>query len=103
MQRHFNSLKRHPTVLAEYVKKSIPPSLIPNLFKRSSIEPDALGEVITALRSSVETDPELGPSTCLAYLSALVRTFSSRCSVRKNCKGQGNSSTSHPNLRRSRR
>lgn len=75
MQRHFNSLKRHPTVLAEYVKKSIPPSLIPNLFKRSSIEPDALGQVITALRSSVETDPELGPSTCLAYLSALVRTY----------------------------
>lgn len=75
MQRHFNSLKRHPAVLAEYLKKSIPPSLIPNLFKRSSIEPDALGQVVTTLRSNVETDPELGPSTCLAYLSALLRTY----------------------------
>eukprot|EP00927_Polykrikos_kofoidii_P000032 TRINITY_DN10015_c0_g1_i12.p1 TRINITY_DN10015_c0_g1~~TRINITY_DN10015_c0_g1_i12.p1 ORF type:complete len:1536 (+),score=338.32 TRINITY_DN10015_c0_g1_i12:699-5306(+) len=73
--RHFNSMKRHPSVLAEYVRERVPPAVLRTLFSRSPMEPDEMGVLLLALRTSVEEQPQtFGPPQVAEYLRQLLRT-----------------------------
>jgi len=76
--RHFNSMKRHPSVLARYVRERVPPSLMGSLFLRAPIEADDLATVIFALRNSAEEEKaSFGPDVVAEYLRQLLRTKNS--------------------------
>jgi len=73
--RNFHSLKRHPAVLARYVRERVPPQLLQSLFSRSPMEADDLATLLLALRNSVQ-DPgaDFGPDAAAEYLRQVLRT-----------------------------
>lgn len=73
--RHFSSMKRHPDVLAKYVRERVPPQLLYSLFSKSPMEPDDLALLLAALRTSVQ-DPQadFGPELVADYLQQVLRS-----------------------------
>jgi len=74
LQRHMNSLKRHPAVVAEYIKTQVPPSTIPGLFKKSSVETDILGLLVSTVKNNLHDGACFGPEIALDYVQALLKT-----------------------------
>eukprot|EP00929_Paragymnodinium_shiwhaense_P099033 TRINITY_DN605_c0_g1_i1.p1 TRINITY_DN605_c0_g1~~TRINITY_DN605_c0_g1_i1.p1 ORF type:complete len:2835 (-),score=990.43 TRINITY_DN605_c0_g1_i1:163-8667(-) len=75
MLRHFGSMKRHPTILARYVRERVPPAVVQSLFSRTPIEADDLATMLTALRTSrTEAPAEMPPTLLAEYLRQLLRT-----------------------------
>mmetsp|Transcript_108128 Transcript_108128/g.345345 ORF Transcript_108128/g.345345 Transcript_108128/m.345345 type:complete len:203 (+) Transcript_108128:2-610(+) len=75
MLRSFNSMKRHPSVMAQYLRERVPPQLLASLFNRAPIEADDLGTLLGALKSNLG-DAGAG-FTCengADYLRALLKT-----------------------------
>ncbi|CAK0805206.1 unnamed protein product [Prorocentrum cordatum] len=66
-------MKRHPAVLARYVRERVPAPLLRSLFGRSPMEPDDLSLLITALQTSVQ-DGAMGPEQTAEYCQHLLRT-----------------------------
>ncbi|OLP97061.1 hypothetical protein AK812_SmicGene20654 [Symbiodinium microadriaticum] len=52
MLRQLKSLKRHPTVMTQYVSERVPPALLQSLFSKSPIEADDLALVLECLRQA---------------------------------------------------
>jgi len=70
--RNFNSLKRHPSVLARYVRDRVPPQTAYGLFSKNPIEADDLAVLLSAIRTAV--DEGMPPDTGVEYLRQLLRT-----------------------------
>jgi len=75
MLRHFNSMKRHPALLAKYVRERVPPPLVRSLFSRSPIEPDDLATLLSAIRSNAQDhEADFGPEVVAEYLRQILRS-----------------------------
>lgn len=73
--RHFNSMKRHPDVLARYVRERVPPQLTYSLFSKAPIEPDDLATLLSALRTNAqERVADFSPEVVADYLRHLLRS-----------------------------
>jgi tetratricopeptide (TPR) repeat protein len=73
--RHFHSMKRHPEVLARYVRERVPPSIIYKLFSKAPIEPDDLATLLSAIRTGLSLAEDRIESEVVAeYLQQLLRT-----------------------------
>jgi tetratricopeptide (TPR) repeat protein len=73
--RHFHSMKRHPEVLARYVRERVPPSIIFKLFAKAPIEPDDLATLLSAIRTSLNlAEDRIEPEVVAEYLQQLLRT-----------------------------
>merc|ERR1712039_36592 len=70
--RNFNSLKRHPSVLARYIQDRGPPQTAYGLFSKNPIEADDLTVLLSAIRTAV--DEGMSPETSVEYLRQLLRT-----------------------------
>lgn len=74
MLRQLKSLKRHPTVMTQYVSERVPPALLQSLFSKSPIEADDLALVLECLRTAAVADAPMPPATVGEYLQQLLRT-----------------------------
>jgi tetratricopeptide (TPR) repeat protein len=73
--RHFHSMKKHPEVLARYVRERVPPSLIQSLFAKAPIEPDDLAMLLSAIRTNAHlAEDRIEPEVVAEYLQQLLRT-----------------------------
>jgi tetratricopeptide (TPR) repeat protein len=70
--RNFNSFKRHPAVLASYVRERVPPALVQSLFNRVPIEPDDLAILLSALQINMR-EAKMGSDKVAEYLRQLLR------------------------------
>ncbi|CAE7212508.1 SPAG1, partial [Symbiodinium microadriaticum] len=74
MLRQLKSLKRHPTVMTQYVSERVPPALLQSLFSKSPIEADDLALVLECLRTAAVAEAPMPPATVGEYLQQLLRT-----------------------------
>jgi len=70
-------MRRHPGVLARYVRERVPPQIVQGLFSRNPIEPDDLAVFLEAIQTSVREEPQAcGPAVVADYLRQLLQTRS---------------------------
>jgi len=78
--RNFNSFKRHPAVLASYVRERVPPALVLGLFSRVPMEPDDLAVLLSALQINMR-EAQMEPDKVAEYLRQLVRCKSAETQI----------------------
>jgi tetratricopeptide (TPR) repeat protein len=75
--RHFGSMRRHPEVLARYVRERVNPGTVYSLFSKNPIEADDLATLLAALKANLRDEPDTcGPAVVADYLRQLLRTRS---------------------------
>jgi len=68
-------MKRHPSVLARYIRERVPAKLLQSLFRQSPIEADDLATLLGALKTNLQEETEhFGPDAVAEYLRQLLRT-----------------------------
>eukprot|EP00933_Yihiella_yeosuensis_P068254 TRINITY_DN7369_c0_g1_i4.p1 TRINITY_DN7369_c0_g1~~TRINITY_DN7369_c0_g1_i4.p1 ORF type:complete len:968 (-),score=280.72 TRINITY_DN7369_c0_g1_i4:521-3040(-) len=76
--RHFRAMSKHPSVMAQYLKERVSPTLLQNLFSKAPIEADDLATTLGAVRTCATDDGpgSISSQTVGDYLRCLVRTKS---------------------------
>jgi tetratricopeptide (TPR) repeat protein len=73
--RNFHSMKKHPDVVARYVREQVPPSVVLTMFKKAPIEPDDLGMLLAAVRSNAQDDSDKFDTDLVSdYLQSILKT-----------------------------
>jgi len=84
MLRVFNSMKRHPEILARYIKTRVQPQYLESLFSKAPIETDDLASMLEALQtgSTAEGSDKFAPALIADYVRHLMRTRSAETTFR---------------------